>query len=83
MAVLAIPKAFTANNQANTVATVIAIKPAGWAGNVLPEVINTCDSFVDGVNALHVAQVHRRAAFKKASLLFFRARTASVAINKL
>lgn len=64
-------------------ATVILTELAGWAGDALPLVTNTCDNFVEEVNALHVAPVHRRAAFKKASLLFFGAGTASVAINKL
>lgn len=83
VAVFAIPKAFTGHYQSNTVATVILTELAGWAGNVLPVVINTCDNFVEEVNALHVARIHRRAAFKKAWLIFFSARTASVAINRL
>jgi sulfide dehydrogenase [flavocytochrome c] flavoprotein subunit len=55
----AMPKSgHMANGQAKVAAAAIVAQLAGWAVNPAPMLTNTCYSFVDNRNVVHVASVH-------------------------
>ncbi len=54
-----------ANNHAKVAAAAIVSQLAGWDVNPAPMLTNTCYSFVDGLNVIHVASVHEYVAAEK------------------
>ena len=54
-----------ANSQAKVAAAAIVAQLAGWEVNMAPMLTNTCYSFVDGKNVIHVASVHEYVAAEK------------------
>ena len=62
----AMPKsAHMANSQAKVAAAAIVAELAGWEINTAPMLTNTCYSFVDAKNVIHVASVHEYVAAEK------------------
>ncbi|MDL2336258.1 MAG: NAD(P)/FAD-dependent oxidoreductase [Pseudomonadota bacterium] len=62
----AMPKsAHMANGQAKVAAAAIVAELAGWEINPTPMLTNTCYSFVDDRNVVHVASVHEYVAAEK------------------
>jgi sulfide dehydrogenase [flavocytochrome c] flavoprotein chain len=62
----AMPKsAHMANSHAKVAAAAIVAEFAGWAINPAPMLTNTCYSFVDAKNVVHVASVHEYVAADK------------------
>ncbi|PPE66353.1 NAD(P)/FAD-dependent oxidoreductase [Caldimonas caldifontis] len=54
-----------ANSHAKVAAAAIVAELRGWAVNPAPMLTNTCYSFVDGKNVIHVASVHEYVAAEK------------------
>jgi sulfide dehydrogenase [flavocytochrome c] flavoprotein chain len=54
-----------ANNHAKVAAAAIVAQLSGWPVNPAPMVTNTCYSFVDNRNVIHVASVHEYVAADK------------------
>ncbi len=54
-----------ANSHAKVAAAAILAELAGWPVNPAPMLTNTCYSFVDGKNVIHVASVHEYVAAEK------------------
>ena len=54
-----------ANSHAKVAAAAIVAELAGWPVNPAPMLTNTCYSFVDGKNVIHVASVHEYVAAEK------------------
>ncbi len=54
-----------ANNQGKVAAAAIVAQLSGWAVNPAPMLTNTCYSFVDEKNVIHVASVHEYVAAEK------------------
>lgn len=54
-----------ANSHAKVAAAAIVAELAGWEVNPAPMLTNTCYSFVDGKNVIHVASVHEYVAADK------------------
>ena len=54
-----------ANSHAKVVAAAVVAELAGWEVNPAPMLTNTCYSFVDGKNVIHVASVHEYVAAEK------------------
>jgi len=54
-----------ANSHAKVAAAAIVAELAGWEINAAPMLTNTCYSFVDGKNVIHVASVHEYVAAEK------------------
>jgi NADPH-dependent 2,4-dienoyl-CoA reductase/sulfur reductase-like enzyme len=54
-----------ANNHAKVAAAAIVARLAGWPVNASPLVTNTCYSYVDDRNVIHVASVHEYVAAEK------------------
>jgi len=54
-----------ANSHAKVAAAAIVAELRGWAVNPAPMLTNTCYSFVDGKNVVHVASVHEYVAAEK------------------
>ena len=46
-------------------AAAVVAELAGWEVNLAPMLTNTCYSFVDGKNVIHVASVHEYVAAEK------------------
>ncbi len=62
----AMPKSgHMANSHAKVAAAAIVAELAGWAVNPAPMLTNTCYSFVDNKNVVHVASVHEYVAAEK------------------
>jgi NADPH-dependent 2,4-dienoyl-CoA reductase/sulfur reductase-like enzyme len=62
----AMPKSgHMANSHAKVAAAAIVAELAGWEVNPAPMLTNTCYSFVDGRNVIHVASVHEYVAAEK------------------
>jgi sulfide dehydrogenase [flavocytochrome c] flavoprotein subunit len=62
----AMPKSgHMANSHAKVAAAAIVAELAGWEVNPAPMLTNTCYSFVDGKNVVHVASVHEYVAAEK------------------
>jgi sulfide dehydrogenase [flavocytochrome c] flavoprotein chain len=62
----AMPKSgHMANNHGKVAATAIVAQLAGWEINPAPMLTNTCYSFVDNQNVIHVASVHEYVALEK------------------
>jgi len=62
----AMPKSgHMANSHAKVAAAAIVSQLAGWEVNPAPMLTNTCYSFVDGKNVIHVASVHEYVAAEK------------------
>jgi NADPH-dependent 2,4-dienoyl-CoA reductase/sulfur reductase-like enzyme len=62
----AMPKSgHMANSHAKVAAAAIVARLAGWEVNPTPMLTNTCYSFVDGKNVIHVASVHEYVAAEK------------------
>jgi sulfide dehydrogenase [flavocytochrome c] flavoprotein chain len=62
----AMPKSgHMANSHAKVAAAAIVAQLAGWAVNPAPMLNNTCYSFVDDKNVVHVASVHEYVAAEK------------------
>ncbi len=62
----AMPKSATmANQHAKVCAAAVVARMKGQAVNPSPMVLNTCYSFVDGKNVMHVASVHQYDAAQK------------------
>jgi NADPH-dependent 2,4-dienoyl-CoA reductase/sulfur reductase-like enzyme len=62
----AMPKSgHMANNQAKVVAAAIVAELAGWEVDPAPMLTNTCYSFVDSSNVIHVASVHAYVAAER------------------
>ncbi|MFC5521685.1 NAD(P)/FAD-dependent oxidoreductase [Polaromonas jejuensis] len=62
----AMPKSgHMANNHGKVAAAAIVAQLAGWAVNPAPMLTNTCYSFVDNKNVIHVASVHEYVAAEK------------------
>ncbi len=62
----AMPKsAHMANSHAKVVAAAIVAELAGWEINPAPMLTNTCYSFTDAKNVVHVASVHEYVAAEK------------------
>jgi len=62
----AMPKSgHMANGHAKVAAAAIVASLAGWDSNPEPMLTNTCYSFVDGRNVVHVASVHAYVAAEK------------------
>jgi sulfide dehydrogenase [flavocytochrome c] flavoprotein subunit len=62
----AMPKsAHMANSHAKVAAAAIVAELSGWEINPAPMLTNTCYSFVDGKNVIHVASVHEYVAAEK------------------
>jgi sulfide dehydrogenase [flavocytochrome c] flavoprotein chain len=62
----AMPKSgHMANSHAKVAAAAIVAQLAGWEVNPAPMLTNTCYSFVDGKNVVHVASVHEYVAAEK------------------
>jgi sulfite dehydrogenase len=72
-----------ANQQAKVAAAAILDLLAGSPPNPEPVVVNTCYSFVDAKNAMHVASVHRYDAARKTFLPVAGAGGLSPAANEL
>ena len=72
-----------ANQHAKVAAAAILNLLSGQAPNPAPLVMNTCYSFVDSKNAIHVSSVHRYDAEKKTMLPVTGAGGVSVARNEL
>jgi sulfide dehydrogenase [flavocytochrome c] flavoprotein chain len=54
-----------ANSHAKVAAAAVVAELAGWEINSAPMLTNTCYSFVDGKNVIHVASVHEYVAAEK------------------
>ena len=54
-----------ANNHAKVAAAAIVAQLSGWDVDPEPVLTNTCYSFVDAKNVIHVASVHRYVAAEK------------------
>jgi sulfide dehydrogenase [flavocytochrome c] flavoprotein chain len=54
-----------ANSHGKVAAAAIVAELAGWEVNPAPMLTNTCYSFVDGKNVIHVASVHEYVAAEK------------------
>jgi NADPH-dependent 2,4-dienoyl-CoA reductase/sulfur reductase-like enzyme len=54
-----------ANSHAKVAAAAIVAQLAGWEVNPAPMLTNTCYSFVDGKNVIHVASVHEYVAAER------------------
>jgi NADPH-dependent 2,4-dienoyl-CoA reductase/sulfur reductase-like enzyme len=54
-----------ANNHAKVAAAAIVSRLAGWPVNAAPLLTNTCYSYVDNSNVIHVASVHEYVAAEK------------------
>jgi sulfide dehydrogenase [flavocytochrome c] flavoprotein chain len=54
-----------ANSHAKVAAAAIVAELRGWVINTAPMLTNTCYSFVDGKNVVHVASVHEYVAAEK------------------
>jgi NADPH-dependent 2,4-dienoyl-CoA reductase/sulfur reductase-like enzyme len=66
LAAPAMPKSgHMANGQAKVAAAAIVARLAGWEVNPEPMLTNTCYSFVDGAQVVHVASVHAYVAAEK------------------
>lgn len=66
LAAPAMPKSgHMANSQAKVAAAAIVAEMAGWAVNPAPMLTNTCYSFIDPKNSIHVASVHEYVAAEK------------------
>ncbi len=62
----AMPKSgHMANSHAKVTAAAVVAQLAGWDINPAPMLTNTCYSFVDGKNVIHVASVHEYVAAEK------------------
>ena len=62
----AMPKSgHMANNHAKVAASAIVAQLSGWEVNPAPMLTNTCYSFVDNKNVIHVASVHEYVAAEK------------------
>ncbi len=62
----AMPKSgHMANNHGKVAAAAIVAQLSGWEVNPAPMVTNTCYSFVDNKNVIHVASVHEYVAAEK------------------
>jgi hypothetical protein len=62
----AMPKSgHMANNHAKVAAAAIVARLAGWPVNSAPMLTNTCYSYVDNSNVIHVASVHEYVAAEK------------------
>jgi sulfide dehydrogenase [flavocytochrome c] flavoprotein subunit len=62
----AMPKSgHMANSHGKVAASAIVAQLAGWEINPAPMLTNTCYSFVDNKNAIHVASVHEYVALEK------------------
>jgi sulfide dehydrogenase [flavocytochrome c] flavoprotein chain len=62
----AMPKSgHMANNHGKVAAAAIVAQLSGWDGNPAPMLSNTCYSFVDNKNGIHVASVHAYVAAEK------------------
>ncbi|MBI5908240.1 MAG: FAD-dependent oxidoreductase [Burkholderiales bacterium] len=62
----AMPKSgHMANSHDKVAASAIVAQLAGWEVNPAPMLTNTCYSFVDNKNAIHVASVHEYVALEK------------------
>ncbi|HET9978768.1 MAG TPA: NAD(P)/FAD-dependent oxidoreductase [Burkholderiaceae bacterium] len=62
----AMPKSgHMANSHAKVAAAAIVAQLAGWEVNPAPMLTNTCYSFVDGRNVIHVASVHEYVAAER------------------
>ena len=62
----AMPKSgHMANSHAKVAAAAIVAELSGWAVNPAPMLTNTCYSFVDNRNVVHVASVHEYVAAEK------------------
>jgi len=62
----AMPKSgHMANNQGKVAAAAIVAQLSGWEVNPAPMLTNTCYSFVDSKNVIHVASVHEYVAAQK------------------
>jgi sulfide dehydrogenase [flavocytochrome c] flavoprotein chain len=62
----AMPKSgHMANSHAKVAAAAIVAELSGWAPNPAPMLTNTCYSFVDNKNVVHVASVHEYVAAEK------------------
>ena len=62
----AMPKSgHMANNQGKVAAAAIVAQLSGWEVNPAPMLTNTCYSFVDSKNVIHVASVHEYVAAEK------------------
>jgi sulfide dehydrogenase [flavocytochrome c] flavoprotein chain len=62
----AMPKsAHMANSHAKVAAAAIVAQLSGWEPNAAPMLTNTCYSFVDATNVVHVASVHEYVAAEK------------------
>ncbi|MDO8441314.1 MAG: NAD(P)/FAD-dependent oxidoreductase [Polaromonas sp.] len=62
----AMPKSgHMANSHGKVAASAIVAQLAGWEVNPAPMLTNTCYSFVDNKNAIHVASVHEYVALEK------------------
>jgi len=62
----AMPKSgHMANGQGKVAAAAVVAELAGWEVNPAPMLTNTCYSFVDGKNVIHVASVHEYVAAEK------------------
>lgn len=57
--------AHMANSHAKVAAAAIVAQMSGWAINPAPMLTNTCYSFVDAKNVIHVASVHEYVAAEK------------------
>ena len=66
LAAPAMPKSgHMANSQAKVAAAAIVAEMAGWTVNPAPMLTNTCYSFIDPKNSIHVASVHAYLAAEK------------------
>ena len=66
LAAPAMPKSgHMANNHGKVAAAAIVAQLAGWDVNPQPMLSNTCYSFVDNLNVVHVASVHEYVALEK------------------
>jgi NADPH-dependent 2,4-dienoyl-CoA reductase/sulfur reductase-like enzyme len=66
LAAPAMPKSgHMANSQAKVAAAAIVAEMAGWTVNPAPMLTNTCYSFIDPKNSIHVASVHAYVAAEK------------------
>jgi hypothetical protein len=54
-----------ANAHAKVAAAAVVARLSGWDPNPAPMLTNTCYSFVDNVNVIHVASVHEYVAAEK------------------
>jgi len=62
----AMPKSgHMANNHAKVAAAAIVARLSGWPVNTTPMLSNTCYSYVDDANVIHVASVHEYVAAEK------------------